>query len=680
MLEILLGSSLLIVVLALLRLALRGRIRARLQYALWLLVLARLLVPVTLFDAPEPVSGAVEPVARRIESGLGLSYDRTADLDYPSEAAVAAPAETVRRPAGTAGILRAVWYGGMALTGLWFCYVNLRMARRLRKGRRKYPVDAPVSVYVAPGAPGPCLFGLFRPAIYLTEQAVSDAEQARQIVVHERMHLCHGDCVWALLRGVCLVIWWFDPLVWLAAALSRRDCELACDEATVRALGEERRYDYGRTLLGMAAARAGASELLCGATTMSGGRRALAERIRAIARPKNSVALCAAALALALLAGGCAFAGTREAAGKSAEKADEEIMSEETMSAEEEMPLGRFSDELMRLYDELGAFSSAAEVRLDCESETAAAAYRAAAEPDWLLSFGDVVYCTDSWTAEYGVSLPEGEPSACVTIVNAAGDELYVRDDADSLYVRRADGRVDRYTGPDGRFLLEGLWYWAAAMSAPAAGAPVEIAAGGEIPLSELIPAAGAAYWYCSDYALARLADGDGAAAHPRIENGRLLTQSAGSSLIACADAEGRGLGTRLVVIRGAESGPDGSGGDAAAALAPFAQPVSVEVYPAGYTLPADAPYMDLAAFINAPPGWEYVPAGAEAAAETARGDVRGLHITGTDGELWIYDDTDWIRIRSAAGDICVSCGHSGTEMLDWLWRWALETAAQPEG
>ena len=119
---------------------------------------------------------------------------------------------------------------------------------------------------------------------------------------------------------------------------------------------------------------------------------------------------------------------------------------------------------------------------------------------------------------------------------------------------------------------------------------------------------------------------------------------------------------------------------ETAAALAPFAQPVSVEVYPAGYTLPADAPYMDLAAFINAPPGWEYVPAGAEAAAETARGDVRGLHITGTDGELWIYDDTDWIRIRSAAGDICVSCGHSGTEMLDWLWRWALETAAQPEG
>ena len=33
--------------------------------------------------------------------------------------------------------------------------------------------------------------------------------------------------------------------------LSRRDAELACDEATIKRLGEEERASYGRTLIGL---------------------------------------------------------------------------------------------------------------------------------------------------------------------------------------------------------------------------------------------------------------------------------------------------------------------------------------------------------------------------------------------------------------------------------------------
>ena len=56
MLEILISSSVLILVLAILRLALRDKISARLQYALWLLVLVRLLVPVSFFRSPISLS------------------------------------------------------------------------------------------------------------------------------------------------------------------------------------------------------------------------------------------------------------------------------------------------------------------------------------------------------------------------------------------------------------------------------------------------------------------------------------------------------------------------------------------------------------------------------------------------------------------------------------------------
>lgn len=66
MTEILVTSSVLIVVIALLRLVLRGEISQRVQYALWLLVAIRLLVPVSFVSSPVSVMNAVEPVTETI--------------------------------------------------------------------------------------------------------------------------------------------------------------------------------------------------------------------------------------------------------------------------------------------------------------------------------------------------------------------------------------------------------------------------------------------------------------------------------------------------------------------------------------------------------------------------------------------------------------------------------------
>ena len=64
--EIILTSSILILLLAIFRQAVRGRIAPRVQYALWLLVAARLLIPGTLFTAPVSVMGAAEDLRTSI--------------------------------------------------------------------------------------------------------------------------------------------------------------------------------------------------------------------------------------------------------------------------------------------------------------------------------------------------------------------------------------------------------------------------------------------------------------------------------------------------------------------------------------------------------------------------------------------------------------------------------------
>ena len=168
--------------------------------------------------------------------------------------------------------------------------------------------EGPLPVYVAEALPSPCLFGLFRPAVYITPSAAADPAVLRHVLAHEYTHFRHGDHIWNVLRGAALAVHWWNPLVWLAAALSRRDCELACDEGTLKRLGEEERFAYGRTLLTLVTAQTRPAGLLSCATTMTGNGRTVARRVKRIARaPKRWLWAAIAAVLLAALAAACAF-------------------------------------------------------------------------------------------------------------------------------------------------------------------------------------------------------------------------------------------------------------------------------------------------------------------------------------------------------------------------------------
>ncbi|MCC8357426.1 MAG: M56 family metallopeptidase [Oscillospiraceae bacterium] len=314
MLETLISSSVLIVVLALLRLALRGRIRPGLQYALWLAVLVRLLVPVSWFESPVGVASVTSEAVAQAEvvASLPVGSGETQTVREITETDTVV-SETENTALSLGQLFKIVWVVGSVGMGLWLLWVNGRLARQLRRSRRPYSRFGGTQVYVAEGIPSPCLYGLIFPAIYLTEQAAADPARAKTVILHEQTHRHHLDHIWTALRVLCLVVYWFDPFVWLAAALSRRDCELFCDAATVKTMGEEHRYDYGRTLLDMTAVDPSPRGLLSAATTMTGSRKAISERIRRIAeRPKASAALGALALCIAALAVGCTFSGAAD--------------------------------------------------------------------------------------------------------------------------------------------------------------------------------------------------------------------------------------------------------------------------------------------------------------------------------------------------------------------------------
>lgn len=336
--EIMMTSSALILILLALRRVFRKTISRRAQYALWGLVLLRLLVPVSLPAAEFSLLTAAEPVERAVTARLDrqeiyIPTDRGPLADHPdapdltpnlamppsaSHVWVVEDDETAvqYQKLTPAHLLRWVWYTGMGIMVLLFLFSNLRFRRILCKARTPYSVEGckyPVYL-VERGLPSPCLFGLVRPAIYLTPAAAASPESLRHVISHESTHAHHCDPLWSLLRCVCLTVYWFDPLVWLAAAVSKTDCELACDEGALKQLGEGERIPYGKTLLALIPVRKCPANPLLSATTMTADKRRLKDRITRIAENRQTRA-AALFLVLALAAAACAvtFTGGRPA-------------------------------------------------------------------------------------------------------------------------------------------------------------------------------------------------------------------------------------------------------------------------------------------------------------------------------------------------------------------------------
>ncbi|MBQ1504447.1 MAG: M56 family metallopeptidase, partial [Oscillospiraceae bacterium] len=169
------------------------------------------------------------------------------------------------------------------------------------------------------GLSSPCLFGFFRPAIYVTPEAAQDKDMLRHVIVHEETHIRMHDQIHTLLCALYRIVYFFNPIVWLAVRCAEIDSELACDEETIKTLGERERIAYGETLLALAPLRRKRNPLLS-AIPVSGGKKTMKQRISRIAVP-GKTSIFALILAILLLASACTAVLGGEAADANAAEA-----------------------------------------------------------------------------------------------------------------------------------------------------------------------------------------------------------------------------------------------------------------------------------------------------------------------------------------------------------------------
>lgn len=316
MLKEVLTISALIAVVLLVRAIFKNRVPKRMLYALWLVVLLKLCLPGTLVslpvlpaeDAAVPAQSAERPV--QTAPVIQRPAQTVTKPQTPAQQPVSPVQETAKpaaKPLTTAQILQIAWFSGSALLGLWLFGAWAVFTIRLHRDRRFVGKRGGTCIYVSDAVKSPCLAGLI-PAVYLTED-VLQTDEAELIVRHELTHLRHLDFLWSFCRTAAVIVYWWNPFIWLAAICSKRDAELACDEAVAAKLPESKRLAYARAILAQAPRKTAALSL---------AGPPVKERILFLTKKQRTSVLCVIlALLLVVSATGCSFAElTQQKAGE----------------------------------------------------------------------------------------------------------------------------------------------------------------------------------------------------------------------------------------------------------------------------------------------------------------------------------------------------------------------------
>jgi beta-lactamase regulating signal transducer with metallopeptidase domain len=261
-------SSLIIAVVFALDLALRRKARAAVRYALWLVVLIKLLLPPTL-ALPTGIAWWLRPGERLPAvvqaKEVVITYpDNVIPFHRPIISATLVP------PAPRLSVQAWIFVFASAISAAllaWLLTRWIQISRTVRQAtepgdsipavledaRRTISINSHVCVRITKEKMSPAVCGLFRPVILLPESLVENlpGSQMRAVLIHELVHLKRGD-VWVNCpQALVQIIYWWHPLVWFANARIRRVREEAVDDDVMLALRDEADC-YAPTLLEVA--------------------------------------------------------------------------------------------------------------------------------------------------------------------------------------------------------------------------------------------------------------------------------------------------------------------------------------------------------------------------------------------------------------------------------------------
>lgn len=307
----LIGSFMILVVLAA-RVPLRRTLGSRCIMAMWLLVALRLLLPIAL---PNPLmnwlkptlsaDGGIRPIADQVRVRVGDAAHALYWKTFSSSSGNSVLRSLLWRAvyATRNGLFSRIAFGvyvsGALLILCWNAGRTILFRQSVRRGWKadlpeayhpllqtlcqRYGIRRLPRVWMVAQIPGSSTFRLFRPMIILPESALADDIPA--MLEREICSIRRHDPLWAMLRNLCCVVHWFNPLVWLGAWLTRADQCLATDACAIRGMDGDARRRYAQPLIHTNETHHARPSLMVAATPITLRDRQMSLRIRGILHP-----------------------------------------------------------------------------------------------------------------------------------------------------------------------------------------------------------------------------------------------------------------------------------------------------------------------------------------------------------------------------------------------------------
>ncbi|MCK4849736.1 MAG: M56 family metallopeptidase, partial [Phycisphaerae bacterium] len=288
--------GLLIAMIGLIDLLIRRRVWPQVRYALWLLVLVKLVLPPSL-ALPTSLTSALGPLARgviwhqplsdqtdmagieqsapamlpvSIEPTIAIGPE-TVPVDVaPSNPSAAIAADSVQLIGPTLGwqaYIMLAWLLGVLVLAGWLVvrFWQLRRAHRgktaladppqrlkqlLAETANKLRLRRLPQMVLSPTATSPAVFGVLRPVLLIPAEDIQrlSRTEIEHILLHELAHIKRGDLIVHAFNMLLQIIYWFNPLLWLVRRQLQHLRELCCDASVARIL-REKTTDYKETIL-----------------------------------------------------------------------------------------------------------------------------------------------------------------------------------------------------------------------------------------------------------------------------------------------------------------------------------------------------------------------------------------------------------------------------------------------
>lgn len=276
---------------------LKNSLTSRIQYQIWFLLLALLVVPflpLRSMHVPQLFSWGGGWTGRQIQDTSAVingNASLAAPSDWLNDFAVSVSREA---PSVAWQFLFRIWIAGILVMLALAVKAQFRL-HRLKKSalplqnqeiRGLYErcllemdITKNIPVYSTAFLKSPVIVGFLKPCIYLPIHLISDyhaadlgtccrntgdcmtggsissgmnATDIRFMLLHELQHYKHRDALVNDLMNLAGIFYWFNPLVWYALKEMRGDRETACDSSVLNMLDEKDYEAYGRTLINFA--------------------------------------------------------------------------------------------------------------------------------------------------------------------------------------------------------------------------------------------------------------------------------------------------------------------------------------------------------------------------------------------------------------------------------------------